>query len=192
MIWLLLLIGLALWLIANYWLKSLFFNTRFFWICGIVVFMFIAAFFYPGLFTPAKVIAATFVLLLVTDGMFLFAFRGKPEARRLITERMSNGDNNPVTLLVKNTYPFTIRMHIIDELPEQFQARNHFFADTFSPHEEKKFSFHLRPVERGEYHFGNLMIYTSSLLGFLSRKFVAPTAQMIPVYPSYFQMRKYE
>jgi uncharacterized protein (DUF58 family) len=80
----------------------------------------------------------------------------------------------------------------VDELPEQFQARHYFFENTFTAGAEKKFVSLLRPVERGEYHFGDIIIYSSSLLGFISRRFDVPAAQVIPVYPSFFQMRKYD
>jgi uncharacterized protein (DUF58 family) len=119
-------------------------------------------------------------------------FNGKPAAKRNIAERMSNGDKNPVSLQIKNAYPFTVKMKTIDELPEQFQARKNSFTATFSAGEEKRFSFFLRPVERGEYYFGNIIIYISSLLGFVSRRFDIAASAMIPVYPSFFQMRKFD
>src|SRR5678815_69588 len=180
-LFLLILAGGALWLISNYWLKTLFFNSRFFWTCGIIVILFLTSFFYPLFFEPVKVIFAVFLLLLVTDSMFLFAFRSKPVVNRIIAERLSNGDKNPVVLLVKNTYPFTVKMRVIDELPDQFQSRNNFFETTFRSGQEKKFDFFLRPVERGEYRFGNLIIYVSSLLGFINRRFNSEAMQMIPV-----------
>ena len=111
---------------------------------------------------------------------------------RIIAERLSNGDKNPVVLQVRNTYPFTVKMRVIDELPDQFQSRNNFFEATFRAGQEKRFNFFLRPVERGEYHFGDLVIYASSLLGFISRRFDSNARQMVPVYPSFFQMRKYD
>jgi uncharacterized protein (DUF58 family) len=192
LLFLLILAGVALWLIANYWLKTLFFNNRFFWASGAIVISFITSFFYPQLFEPVRVIFLIFLLLLVTDGMFLFAFSGKPTASRIIAERMSNGDKNPVILPVKNTYPFTVNMKVIDELPDQFQSRNDFFETSLKAGQEKKFKFFLRPVERGEYHFGETIVYVSSLLGFISRRFNLNAAQMVPVYPSFFQMRKYD
>ena len=127
LLFLLILAGGALWLIAHYWLKTLFFNNRFFWTCGVIVILFLISFFYPVFFEPVKVICAVFLLLLITDAMFLFAFRGKPVATRVIAERLSNGDKNPVVLQVRNTYPFSVRIRVIDELPDQFQSRNNFF-----------------------------------------------------------------
>ena len=191
-IFLLFLAGLALWVMANLWLKTLFLNNRLFWIFGTIVVLFLTSFFLPELFEPVRVIFLVFVLLLITDIMFLFAFKGKPIAKRMIAERMSNGDKNPVELQIKNSYPFTVTMKVIDELPDQFQLRNFFYRKIFKAGEEKKFNFTLRPVERGEYNFGNIIIYASSLLGFISRRFDVDTKQTIPVYPSFFQMRKYD
>src|SRR6185503_9380652 len=127
----LILIGGALWFVAHYWLKTLFFNNRFFWAIGLIVVLFLVSFYAPQLFGPAQIVLVVFLLLLATDVMFLFAFRGKPGAQRIIAERMSNGDRNPVAQQIKNTYPFTVKMHVIDELPEQFQARNNFFDGLF-------------------------------------------------------------
>src|SRR5688572_15860484 len=143
LLFLLLLAGVALWFIANYWLKTLFFNNRFFWVSGTIVILFLISFFYPVFFEPVKILLLVFVLLLITDILFLFGFRGKPAANRRIAERMSNGDKNPVVLQVKNSYPFTINMRVIDELPPQFQSRKNFFEATFKAGEEKKFSFFL-------------------------------------------------
>jgi uncharacterized protein (DUF58 family) len=184
--------GILLWLFSNYLLKSLYFNDRFYWIGGVVVIVFLISFFYTVILLPAKIILLTYGIILFTDLVFIFLFRGKPVAIREIAERMSNGDKNPVTVVVKNSYPFRVKMEIIDELPEQFQARNHFFNSIFNAGEEKRFPVLLRPIERGEYHFGNILIYTSSLLGFVCRRFDIKTAQMIPVYPSFFQMRKFD
>ena len=75
LIFLLILAGVALWVIANYWLKTLFFNNRLFWVSGIIVILFLASFFYPVLFQPVKIVFIVFLLLLVTDALFLFAFK---------------------------------------------------------------------------------------------------------------------
>ena len=126
LLFLLIVAGVALWLIANFWLKVVFVNDRFFWVGGSIVVLFLVSFFYPQFFEPVRIIFLVFLLLLVTDAVFLFAFRGRPAAKRIIAERMSNGDKNPVTLDVKNSYPFTIKLKLIDELPEQFQSRENF------------------------------------------------------------------
>src|SRR5215216_5832153 len=113
-LFLLFLAGLALWLIANLWLKTVFSNNRLFWTGGTIVVLFLTSFFLPQLFEPVRIIFLVFLLLLITDIMFLFAFRSRPVAKRTIAERMSNGDKNPVELQIKNNYPFTVKMRVIN------------------------------------------------------------------------------
>ncbi|MBI2731105.1 MAG: DUF58 domain-containing protein [Sphingobacteriales bacterium] len=184
--------GFLLWSLATIVFKSLFLNIRFFIAGGCVVFLFILSFFFPQIETAARILFYLYMALLLADTAFLFITRTKPLAKRTIAERMSNGDPNPVSLSVKNNYPFNIYAEVIDEMPAQFQVRNYKWQQQFKPGEEKVVKYTLRPVERGEYHFGNIIILVRSMLGFLSRKFEVKAEQMIPVYPSFIQMRKYE
>ena len=48
------------------------------------------------------------------------------------------------------------------------------------------------PTDCGEYFFGNLNIYTTSPLRLISRRFTYDNNQMVPTYPSYMQLRKYD
>ncbi len=55
--------------------------------------------------------------------MVLFTNRQPVSVRRRRSDRMSNGDRNPVHLDVTNNYPFPVTLRIIDELPDQLQER---------------------------------------------------------------------
>ena len=83
-------------------------------------------------------------------------------------------------------------MQIIDELPEQFQIRDWKRKAYFKSKEQQKFVYTLRPIERGEYHFGNILLFVSSLLGLLVRRNTIDAEEMVPVYPSFIQLRKYD
>ena len=48
----------------------------------------------------------------------------QPIAVRKLSERMSNGDSNTVTISIKNANNFIVDLVIIDELPFQFQERD--------------------------------------------------------------------
>ena len=54
------------------------------------------------------------------------------------------------------------------------------------------FSYNVRPVERGEYFFGNLNVYASTKLKIAKRKYQFQNEQMVAVYPSIIQMQKYD
>ena len=130
--------------------------------------------------------------LIVIDYLFLFVFGKAPSAKRLTADRFSNGDENKVELQVKNNMLFTTDMEIIDELPVQFQKRDFKLKHRFKAGEQKNILYKLRPVSRGEYEFGRIVIYIKSLLGLVKRRHNIEAKEVVPVYPSFLQMRKYE
>jgi uncharacterized protein (DUF58 family) len=115
-----------------------------------------------------------------------------PQAKRLMAERFSNGDENKITLQVTNSMPFDVDMEIIDELPEQFQKRDWHINSRFTAKQQKNIYYSVRPVERGEYYFGNIILYVKSRLGFIMRRHTVAAKAMVQVYPSFMQLRKYE
>ena len=52
--------------------------------------------------------------------------------------------------------------------------------------------YNLRPVKRGEYEFGNVNIFVSTVIGLLSRRVVSSASSTVPVFPSFIQMHTYE
>jgi uncharacterized protein (DUF58 family) len=191
-IFLLLLIGGLLYVIAHFGIRAFYITNRFYLSAGICVTAFLFAYFFPVLETPATVLFFVLVSVFLADIFFLFAFNKPPTVTRVVPERLSNGDDNRITILVQNNFPFTVKAEVIDELPVQFQERNFSFKATFTRDEEKAIPYTLRPIERGEYHFGFVKVYIQSLLGFIERRFNGGEAQMVPVYPSFIQMRKFQ
>jgi len=126
------------------------------------------------------------------DIMLLYLARTGLEAERITPEKLSNGDLNPITINLKNHYTFPISVKIIDEIPFQFQIRDFKIVKTIKAASQKEIGYDLRPTERGEYHFGSLNIYVSSPLRLISRRFSFDNNQMVPTYPSYIQLRKYD
>jgi len=81
---------------------------------------------------------------------------------------------------------------VIDELPIQFQKRDFERYSTLEANEHFDFEYLVRPVDRGEYHFGNLNVFVSSFMKIIARRYTFDQHAMVAVYPSYIQMRKYE
>lgn len=172
--------------------RRLYLPNRFYMALGVCILLFIISYFIPSLFIVAK---GGFYLMLVftlADFTFLFLLGEPPLAKRIMADRFSNGDENKVTLKVTNRMRFKVEMEIIDELPEQFQKRDLVLKHRFKPGQEKEIVFSLRPTERGEYDFGNIILYTKSGLGLLMRRSDVAANITIPVFPSFMQLRKYE
>jgi len=192
MFWLLLLCGGLLYVLAQFVLKTMYMSNRLFLLLGVCVLLFLTAFFFPVLETPAKVLFFVLIAALAADLFFLFALNRQPVIERFLPERLSNGDENPVKIRIQNRYPFTVKAEIIDELPMQFQIRTFSVVQTLKPGQEKEIRYKLRPVERGEYHFGKVNVYLQSLLGLMERRFTGAEERIVPVYPSFMQIRKYQ
>nr|WP_262920469.1 DUF58 domain-containing protein [Hanstruepera flava] len=135
-------------------------------------------------------LTAILTAILIIDIILLFKQQGI-SATRILPEKLSNGDDNPIEINLKNSYNFNVDLKLIDELPFQYQKRDFEIATSLNKSGDKKITYALRPLERGEYHFGNLNVYVTSPIGLLSRRFQFGNKAMVPNYPSFLQLKKY-
>ena len=159
---------------------------------GLCTLLYIVSFFYEPLMLVPKIMLWVSVLLSVIDYFFLFVTGKTPTAKRITADRLSNGDENKIELQVRNRMAFSVVMEIIDELPVQLQKRDWMLVHRFKAGEQKHIMYSIRPVERGEYEFGRIILYVKSLLGLLKRRYNTEASMTVAVFPSFMQMRKYE
>ncbi|MBD0836950.1 DUF58 domain-containing protein [Aestuariibaculum suncheonense] len=172
--------------------KPFYIQPRFFYAgIGIVV-LFGLSYFIPVLFNIAQLSILVLVLFFVIDFLTIFIGTHKIEAERILPDKFSNGDNNTVNLQIKNNYPISVHLEIIDEIPEQFQKRDFKIKHRIAPRRSKNISYQLRPTERGEYHFGSLNVYATSVLNLVAKRFTFSSDAMVPTYPSFKQLKKFE
>ena len=126
------------------------------------------------------------------DILLLYLNKKGVEGTRTIPDRLSNGDQNQINISIRNTYAFAGHFKIIDELPVQFQKRDFLKEVQIAPGNRKRIRYQVRPLERGEYHFGalNIFIHTPLRLAVRRQKFAKQA--MVPTYPSFLQLKKYE
>jgi uncharacterized protein (DUF58 family) len=172
--------------------KSLFFARRFYWLFVAVIFLFVFSFGIPFLFPVAQLFLLFLGLVTALDWLVLFTRRDPVDVRRELSDQFSNGDLNPVKLVVKNQFPFPVSLRIIDELPDQFQERNFLLSASLKPGERVELGYTLRPKERGEYHFHAINVLIRSPFGLLIRRKILDGNKMVKVLPSYYSLRQYE
>ena len=170
--------------------KNIYLNSRFFVGAGLLVFLFILSYLFSGLLVIAQMLFFVFLALILIDTLLLFKQRGI-EASRILPEKLSNGDDNPIEITLKNNYNFTTSVMLIDELPFQYQKRDFEIHTKLKKQTSKNITYALRPLQRGEYYFGNLNLYTSSPINLISRRFQFGKDAMVPNYPSFLQLKKY-
>ncbi len=140
----------------------------------------------------SKLLFAVLLGLFIFDVLLLYRNKTGIQATRIVPDKLSNGDENPIRITVLNRFLYKVNIKIIDELPIQWQIRNFKIESSLKPSEEKTFAYQVRPTERGEYHFGNINVFTSSPLGLIARRQQFDYNKMVPNYPSFLQLKKYE
>lgn len=171
---------------------ALLFSQRWFLTLGSIIVLFIAWFFTGFPLLIPKIVVAAFALMVLADLVFLFVSGRAPLARRILPDRFGNGDWTTIFIDITNGFNFPVHMSVIDELPVQFQLRNQRFETKLGGGGTTSIQYKLRPVERGEYEFGKIVLLIRSGLGILVKKVSVGENATIAVYPSFNQMRKYE
>ncbi len=172
--------------------NALFLTSRFFYGLAAFVVLFCCAYFLPVLYSPLIVAIVVFGVIVCVDFIWLFAKKILIQGNRNTQPLFSLADDNKVEIVLRNLSNRFWYLQIIDEQPFQLQERNFSINTTLNPFANITLNYTIKPLTRGEYHFGNLNIMASTRLNFVRRRIIVPIAQMVPVYPSIIQMKKFE
>jgi uncharacterized protein (DUF58 family) len=178
--------------IYSKYFKPLFFSKRFYWGLAIIIALFIAAYTSDILFLIARILTLVFFIFVLIDYIVLFSRREGISASRVTPERLSNGDENKISIHLSNGYPFRAPIKIIDELPVQFQERDFQLQMILQAGQQQDISYSLRPVARGEYHFFDINVFVKTPLNLIVRRYTLDSKQTLKVYPSYLSLKKYD
>ena len=159
-------------------------------LCGVMVF--VLSYFFPQIFQLGSIVFLLLAIAVVVDAILCYSNRKGIVASRKLTERFSLGDENKVYLHLKNNYVFPAQISVIDELPVQFQDRNWIRKLKIPGNSSEQIIYTLRPVSRGEYSFGNINVFVNGPLQLVKRKFSFKAEELVKVYPSYVQMRRFQ
>ncbi len=132
-------------------------------------------------------VAAVFI-----DILLLYRSKNGIVASRELPDKLSNGDKNPVTIKLRNQYSMKMDLVIIDELPDQFQKRDFEINLQLDSGQNHSIFYTVRPTERGEFHWAAIRVFARTALGLIARRYTFESDGMVPTYPSFLQMRKYE
>jgi len=172
--------------------SSFFLNRIAYYIAGVAAAAYVLSYFLPFLFLVGHIILVLLAISIFVDMILLYGKSKGIRSKRITAERFSNGDQNKVLLHIDNDYSFPVMLSVIDELPVQFQERNWMRKLKIDAGKNSEIEYSLRPVQRGEYVFGNINIYVYSPLAIVKRRYIIEEEQLVKVYPSYMQMRRYQ
>jgi uncharacterized protein (DUF58 family) len=172
--------------------SELFFNARLYIAWGSIITCYLFSYFFPLLYVIGHIFSVTLVLITIIDLAMLFRLKETISATRISTQKLSNGDENIITLDIINQSNLPLHLKIIDELPIQLQVRDFKIETSLAPMEQKQVAYKIIPTERGEYTFGNILLFMMSPLKIVQRRISIKAHEAKKVYPSFIQMRKYE
>lgn len=167
-------------------------TNRFFTALIAVIILFVIGQSFPWLVWVAKCCVFSLLGLILLDIHSLFNSKVGLQASREHDAKLSNGDDNEISILLKSNYGIDLNAEIIDEIPHQFQRRDISWKIILPNLEEKKLVYKLRPVKRGSYNFGSINVFLYTNVGLIQRRYSFPSDVLVPVYPSIIQMKKYE
>jgi uncharacterized protein (DUF58 family) len=172
-------------------------SRRFYITLSVVVLVLASGYLWSPMFTVGRVLLLLFVVAVVTDIILLWRTyvntqRSTLNAFRQLSDRFSNGDENDVRIRVESSYPFPVRVEVMDEIPFIFQRRDICFRAHIEKEEAKTIRYSLRPTHRGVYGFGQIRVFAASPIGLVQRRFTCGEAKDVKVYPSFLMLHQYE
>ena len=171
---------------------NFFITKRLYWILAGLILCFITGYFLPVLYAIAQPLFIALMVLIAIDVFLLFGTRGSIEIERLLKERFSNGDENAVTVQIRNKFSFQINAQLLDEIPFQFQMRDFKLDFNLGRGESETRTYTLEPTTRGVYSFGNLNTLIRSKIGLIGRRIITRKPVDVKVYPSFIKLHQYE
>ena len=173
-------------------IKSLYLPRRFFMVLLALVCLFLLSYSFKSLEGFIVGLGALWMGVIIYEIVNLYRLKTGIIGERNVPFRLSNGDQNDVSLRIINQYPFHVTLEVIDELPYQFQKRDLGWEINIKSGEEETLNYQLRPVKRGEYEFGCINIFVSFFTGMVQRRYKLGLPETVKVYPSFLMMKQFE
>lgn len=168
--------------------RNIFFTKRFFRSGIIIAFLFALSYVFVFLFNLVLLASICFIAIVLIDMVTVFTMK-RPLLVRELADRWSNGDENSVTLVVKNPGWQQVFLTIIDEVPDQFEAREFKIKTILKPGARTSLEYSLTPLTRGEYFFDVINLFLMTRLRLVERRIVYDAKKRVEVYPSFHSFK---
>lgn len=137
------------------------------------------------------------IYAIVIVGLFFIDWRIAGSVSRFNVERqheskLSLGVQNPVTISVRNRFRRGTSFEVRDEAPEAFQIETRLMSGNVQPLGMWTGVYHLQPLRRGDYAFGNITLRWKGPLGLVFRQGMVKAAGPVKVYPNLLDVRMYD
>lgn len=114
------------------------------------------------------------------------------DVQRTHDSKLSLGADNPIYLLVRNRSRRPVIFWLRDEPPDEFRSEVQVLDGRIPPLRLWEASYHVHPLRRGDYQFGNVNLRWQGPLGLVVRQGKIPSAESVKVYPNLIDVRRYD
>jgi uncharacterized protein (DUF58 family) len=132
------------------------------------------------------------IVVLVATDVILTPRPDQIEVERLNDTKLSLGAENLVMVLMANRSDRRLRFMLRDEYPHQFPSDAVILSGELFPYDVYEARYHVRPLQRGDYHFGDINLRYHSQLWTFIRQARYKAASDVKVYPNVLEVRKYD
>jgi uncharacterized protein (DUF58 family) len=145
----------------------------------------------PGL----QWVAVAYVLLALALFGLEYRLAGRAARFRLARQndaRLSLGVNNAISLSLYNPDLRPLTIWVRDEAPDAFGIDRRILSGKVPPHSLWRDAYHVCPLNRGDYQFGDLILRWLGPMGLLARQARLPAAAPVKVFPNLADIRRYD
>ena len=114
------------------------------------------------------------------------------EVSREMNSKFSLGAENAVTLRVVNRSRYWLQLRLKDDFPPTFQFDRVIHEVYVGAETQELITYQLTPLRRGVYHFTDIHVQCSGILGLIIRQRQVAAAAEVKVYPNLHAIRQYE
>lgn len=132
------------------------------------------------------------VVLLMAVDLIMTPGPQQIEVERLHDTKLSLGAENLITVLLANRSRHNLHFTLRDEYPHLFPSDAVVIAGELSGYDIFEARYHVRPLQRGDYQFGDINLRYRSLLATFVRQARYSAQVQIKVYPNVLEVRKYD
>ena len=140
-------------------------------------------------------IALAYALLVFAMAFFDWRMAGdikQFDLQREHDNKLSLGAENPVRVSLRNRSLRGVSFTVRDEAPEQFKIERRTLEGHVQPRETWASVYHVRPLRRGDYQFGELSLRWLCPLGLVIRQAKVEAKEPVKVYPNLLDVRRYD
>lgn len=171
--------------------RSFYLTSNAFMVLGACIFLFCGGLVLNFSFVLGQILLFLLFLAVLVETILLYSKAELIGFRRVLPNRLSNGDQNTIELQIRNFSRINLNLTVYEDLPDLLQLRTWSMEINLEKLANQSTFYEVRPTQRGLYTWQNTyLLCRTALLGLVARKITFEASSSIGCYPSFEQFKK--